>query len=298
MTTAVRALGYPLTRAARDPLGTVGVLVLGLAALIFAAAAAGDTRIAWATTASLIAGLATAAGAAAIFGARTISQQAQDAMLGFGAGVMLAASAFSLIVPGIAAAETLWGSRTLAAALAAAGVVAGAALLATADRHVPHEHFIKGAEGADARRLKQVWLFVFAITLHNFPEGLAVGVSFGSGQFTDAASLATGIGIQNMPEGLAVALALVAAGYGRRAAFGIAAVSGLAEPVAALAGAAVVTVMQPVLPFALTFAAGAMLFVISHEIIPESHRNGHERAATLGVIGGFAIMMVLDTALG
>ncbi len=297
MTAAVRALGYPLERAAHDPAGTVFLLVAGLAMLLAWAVIAGETHIAYATAASLAAALATAVGAAPIFAARAISQRAQDVMLGFGAGVMLAASAFSLIVPGIAAAETLWGSRTLAAALAAGGILAGALALWAADRHVPHAHFIKGREGAATRRHTQVWLFVFAITLHNFPEGLAVGVSFGSGQFADAASLATGIGIQNMPEGLAVAVALAAVGYARGAAFGIAAVSGLAEPVAALVGAAVVTLMQPMLPLALTFAAGAMLFVISHEIIPESHRNGHEQAATLGVIGGFVAMMVLDTAL-
>jgi ZIP family zinc transporter len=219
-------------------------------------------------------------------------------MLGFGAGVMLAATSFSLIVPGVATAETLWGNRMLAATIAAAGVLGGALFLWVANRFVPHEHFVKGVEGADARRLKQVWLFVFAIALHNFPEGLAVGVAFGSGQQAEAVSLATGIGIQNIPEGLAVALALVTIGYRRVAAFAVAAETGLAEPVAGLLGAAAVTFMQPILPFALTFAAGAMLFVISHEIIPESHRHGHEQAATLGVTGGFVTMMLLDTALG
>lgn len=257
-----------------------------------------DARIAYGAAASLAAGLATAVGALPIFTARSISQRTQDTMLGFGAGVMLAATSFSLIVPGVAAAETLWGNRLLAAAIAAVGVLAGTLFLWAADRFVPHEHFIKGAEGADGRRFKQVWLFVFAITLHNFPEGLAVGVAFGSGQQAEAVSLATGIGIQNMPEGLAVALALAALGYARLAAFVIAAATGLVEPLAGLLGAAVVTLMQPVLPFALTFAAGAMLFVISHEIIPESHRHGHEQAATLGVTSGFVTMMLLDTALG
>lgn len=257
-----------------------------------------DARIAHGAVASLVAGLATAFGALPIFTMRHISQRAQDTMLGFGAGVMLAASAFSLIVPGVESAETLWGSRSLAAAIAAGGVLAGALFLWVADRFVPHEHFVKGIEGVDGRRFKQVWLFVFAITLHNFPEGLAVGVAFGAGQQAEAVSLATGIGIQNMPEGLAVALALATLGYTRFAAFAVAAVTGLAEPLAGLAGAAAVTFMQPILPFALTFAAGAMLFVISHEIIPESHRHGHEQAAALGVTGGFVTMMLLDTTLG
>ena len=257
-----------------------------------------DARIAYGAGASLAAGLATAAGALAIFTVRSISQRAQDSMLGFGAGVMLAATSFSLIVPGVATAETLWGNRMLAATIAAAGVLGGALFLWAANRFIPHEHFVKGVEGADARRLKQVWLFMFAIALHNFPEGLAVGVAFGAGQQAEAVSLATGIGIQNIPEGLAVALALVTIGYRRVAAFAVAAATGLAEPVAGLLSAAAVTFMQPILPFALTFAAGAMLFVISHEIIPESHRHGHEQAATLGVTGGFVTMMLLDTALG
>lgn len=255
-----------------------------------------DPRIAYGAAASLLGGLATAVGAAPVFAAATISRRVQDAMLGYGAGVMLAASMFSLILPGIDAAEALWGDRTLAAGLAAAGVGAGALFLWAADRFVPHEHFIKGAEGGDARRFKQVWLFVLAITLHNFPEGLAVGVSFGNGQ-AEAAGLATGIAIQNMPEGLVVALALATLGYSRVAAFALAAATGLAEPIAGLFGAAVVTLAQPLLPFALTFAAGAMLFVISHEIIPESHRHGHEQPATLGTMAGFVTMMVLDTAL-
>lgn len=257
-----------------------------------------DARIAYGAGASLVAGLATAVGALAIFTVRNISQRAQDSMLGFGAGVMLAATSFSLIVPGVAAAETLWGNRTLAATIAAAGVLGGALLLWAANRFVPHEHFVKGVEGADGRRIKQVWLFVFAIALHNIPEGLAVGVAFGAGQQSEAVSLATGIGIQNMPEGLAVALALATLGYTRAVAFAVAAVTGLAEPVAGLLGAVAVTFMQPILPFALTLAAGAMLFVISHEIIPESHRHGHEESATLGVTGGFVTMMLLDTALG
>jgi ZIP family zinc transporter len=280
--------------AARRVLGALLAVATGAAVWALAQT---DGRIAYGAAASLVAGLATALGALPIFAARTISQRAQDAMLGFGAGVMLAASSFSLIVPGVEAAEALWGSRPFAAAIAATGMLAGALFLWAADRIVPHEHFIKGIEGADGRRFKQVWLFVFAITLHNFPEGLAVGVAFGSGQPAEAASLATGIGIQNMPEGLAVALALATLGYSRVAAFAVAAATGLVEPLAGFLGATVVTLMQPILPFALTFAAGAMLFVISHEIIPESHRHGHEQAATLGVTGGFVAMMLLDTAL-
>jgi ZIP family zinc transporter len=301
MTAALLAIEHALP-VQRDPdtaarRALVALLAAGAFALVWKLVQT-DARIAYGAGASLAAGLATAVGALPIFTARKISQRAQDSMLGFGAGVMLAATSFSLIVPGVTAAETLWGNRTLAATIAATGVLGGALFLWAANRFVPHQHFVKGPEGADGRRLKQVWLFVFAIALHNFPEGLAVGVAFGAGQQAEAASLATGIGIQNMPEGLAVALALATLGYRRVVAFAIAAATGLAEPVAGLLGAAAVTFMQPILPFALTFAAGAMLFVISHEIIPESHRNGHEESATLGVTGGFVTMMLLDTALG
>jgi zinc transporter, ZIP family len=294
MTSATLAIGRRRDNPARWVLPVLSAVVLAAVAWALIGA---DQRIAYGAAASLVAGLATAVGALPIFAARSISQRTQDTMLGFGAGVMLAATSFSLIVPGVETAQTLWGSRGLAAGIAAAGMLAGALFLWAADRFVPHEHFIKGAEGADGRRFKQIWLFVFAITLHNFPEGLAVGVAFGSGEHAEAASLATGIGIQNMPEGLAVALALTTLGYSRLTAFALAAATGLAEPLAGLLGAAVVTFMHPLLPFALTFAAGAMLFVISHEIIPESHRHGHEQSATLGVTGGFITMMLLDTAL-
>lgn len=273
------------------------VLALAGAGAVWTLAQA-DERIAQGALASLVAGLATALGAAPILFLRTVSPRARDAMLGFGAGVMLAACSFSLILPGLRAGEAIWGSRTLAAGVVALGLLAGALFLWAADRIVPHEHFIKGVEGADGRHIRRVWLFVFAITLHNFPEGLAVGVAYGGGGPAQGASLAAGIGIQNVPEGLVVALALASAGYPRVAAFALAAATGLAEPLAGLAGAAAVASMELLLPWALAFAAGAMLFVISHEIIPESHRHGHEQAATLGTLLGFVGMMLLDTALG
>lgn len=295
-----RSESFPLAavEAARNRPGPW--LLAGLAALAVAlvvwSLVRHDPRIGYGLGASLLAGLATGVGAAPIFAFGAVSRRAQDAMLGYGAGVMLAASVFSLILPGLQTAQALWGNAFLAAGLAALGIVAGAGFLWLADRFVPHEHFIKGHEGLGSKRVRQVWLFVFAITLHNFPEGLAVGVSFGTGQ-PEAAGLATGIGIQNMPEGLAVALALVTLGYSRLTAFALAGATGLAEPLAGLFGVTVVSLAQPLLPLALTFAAGAMLFVISHEIIPESHRHGHEQPATLGTIAGFVTMMVLDTAL-
>ena len=250
------------------------------------------------TTASLLAGLATALGALPLLFIKRVSDKTRDGMLGFGAGVMLAASCFSLILPGIDAAQALTGSKTQAALIVAVGLGAGALFLLLSHHLIPHEHFIKGSDSVSSLKLKQIWLFVGAVTLHNFPEGLAVGVGFGGGNIAEGAALALGIGLQNIPEGLVVALALLTAGYTRTKAFGVALLSGLVEPVGGAFGAGVMTLAQPLLPWALAFAAGAMLFVVSHEIIPESHRNGNETRATGGVLIGFAIMMVLDVALG
>jgi ZIP family zinc transporter len=145
--------------------------------------------------------------------------------------------------------------------------------------------------------MKRIWLFIIAITIHNFPEGMAVGVGFGSGDIANGTSLAIGIGLQNMPEGLAVALPLLGLGYSRLKAIGIATLTGLVEPVGGLLGVAAVSIFHPVLPIGLAFAAGAMLFVISDEIIPETHAKGRSRLATFGIIVGFIIMMTLDNLL-
>lgn len=247
-------------------------------------------------TASLAAGLATGVGAIAVFFARSVPARLQDAMLGFGAGVMLAATSFSLILPGIEVAHLLTQSAAVATAIVAGGMGLGGLFLFAADRIVPHEHFIKGRKGCDTTRVRRIWLFVLAIALHNVPEGLAVGVAFGGGDAA-ASHLALGIGLQNIPEGLAVALALAAAGHTRASAFVVALATGLIEPVAGLFGALVVGAAQWLLPWGLAFAAGAMLFVISHEVIPESHRRGYETPATAGILAGFVAMMMLDTAL-
>ena len=146
--------------------------------------------------------------------------------------------------------------------------------------------------------LKRIWLFVIAITLHNFPEGMAVGVGFAGGDIDNGVSLATGIGIQNIPEGLAVSVALISAGYARLPAFGAGALSGLAEPIGGLFGSLAVSVAGPLMPLSMGFAAGAMLYIISHEIIPETHRSGFANVATFSLLCGFAIMMYLDAVLG
>ncbi|MFL6664978.1 MAG: ZIP family metal transporter [Rhizobacter sp.] len=259
-----------------------------------------DRRVTQALIAGLVAAGATALGTLPMLMSQRMSDRARDAMLGFGAGVMLAASAFSLVVPAIRAAQGQghgpWGS----ASLVGAGILLGALLLVALDQALPHEHFIKGVEGSRdrARALKRAWLFVFAISLHNLPEGLAIGVAFAGTHPLTASALATGIAIQDVPEGLVIAVALRGVGYARGFSVALGAASGLVEPMGAVAGAAVIGLSASLLPWGLAFAAGAMLFVISHEMIPESHRQGHERYATGGLMLGFVLMMMLDTALG
>ena len=238
---------------------------------------------------STAAGMATGVGALPALFTIRVSPRTLNAMLGFAAGVMLAATCFSLLIPAIEEGG-VW--RTIV------GLSLGAGFLALLDRVIPHEHFIKGPEGPSSS-LRRTWLFIFAITLHNFPEGMAVGVGFGSGDFGGATSLAIGIGLQNMPEGLAVALPLIREGYGRGRAFLWAAASGMVEPIGGLLGAAAVTFATGLLPYGLAFAAGAMLFVISDEIIPETHRKeADSRVATFALMFGFVVMMLLDNLFG
>jgi ZIP family zinc transporter len=245
--------------------------------------------------ASLFAGLATGVGALPALFFRNVSDRFLYTMLGGAAGVMLAATSFSLIIPGIEAGETLWPGYGVFVVVA--GMLVGAIFLDRVDHWLPHEHVVQGREGP-ASKMRKLWLFIIAITIHNFPEGLAVGVGFGGGDMAAGTSLAIGIGLQNMPEGLAVALPLVGLGHSRWKAIGIATLTGLVEPVGGLLGVGAVTLFHPILPFGLAFAAGAMLFVISDEIIPETHSKGKSRIATFGVMVGFVIMMALDNLLG
>lgn len=235
--------------------------------------------------ASLAAGLTTGLGAIPVLFTKRAPDKLLDAMLGFAAGVMLAATAFSLLIPAIDIGG-VW--------VTVAGLVIGAIFLGLLDRVIPHMHFISGREGPHSH-LSRVWLLILAITLHNFPEGLSVGIGFGAGNIGAATALAIAIGLQNMPEGLAVALPLAREGYNRGRALWYATATGLIEPVGGLIGVTVVTIARPILPYGLAFAAGAMLYVVFDEMIPESHRKCHEREATFGGIVGFGLMMVLDT---
>ena len=241
---------------------------------------------------------ATALGAVAAIALRDISARTQDTMLGFAAGMMLAASSFSLILPGIEAARQLSGNPLLAAGIVVLGLGLGVALMIGLDRFVPHEHTESGRRGPEVERINRVWLFVLAITLHNLPEGMAIGVSFANGDMQVGLPLTTAIAIQDIPEGLAVALALRVTGISALRAAMIAIASGLMEPVGAVVGLGISSSFALGYPIALGLAAGAMIFVVSHEVIPETHRNGHETPATLGLMLGFGVMMFLDTALG
>jgi ZIP family zinc transporter len=276
------------------------IVAIGLGLLALEAAEAivgGDVRVRGALLGGSLAALATALGTLPVLLSQQFSQRSYDTMLGFGAGVMLAATSFSLVIPGLDAARAQGAGAWAAGGIVGGGVLLGAALLLAIDRMVPHEHFVKGLEGPKAKKLKRVWLFVLAIALHNLPEGLAIGVAFAGSDPVAATALATGISIQDVPEGMVVALALRGVGYGRLTSVGLGVASGLVEPAMAVLGATVVTLTASLLPWGLALAAGAMLFVISHEIIPESHRQGHEAYATGGLMIGFVVMMVLDTAL-
>ncbi|MGI9176161.1 MAG: ZIP family metal transporter [Rhodothermales bacterium] len=260
---------------------------------------------------ALLAGLftwgVTALGASLVVFTRTMSRVLLDAMLGFAAGVMIAASFWSLLLPAIDMAEAQGTPGWLPATV---GFVLGGIALRGADQFLPHLHL--GLPESAAEGIKTSWeratLLVLAITLHNIPEGLAVGVAFGaveagSGIGGDATlgaalALALGIGLQNFPEGVAVAMPLRGEGVSRGRSFWYGQLSGVVEPVAAVAGAAAVLVFRPILPYALAFAAGAMIFVVVEELIPESHAHHHEDVATMGTILGFAVMMILDVALG
>ncbi len=247
------------------------------------------------TLGMILPGLATAIGALPIFFVKDVSRRMLDVLLGLAAGVMLAATCFSLILPSIESG----GGDLQAVLTTSAGILVGAIGLGLIDRYAPHEHLLdKRMEGKSPESLKKIWLFIIAITIHNFPEGLATGVGFGTENISDGIAIALGIALQNMPEGLAVALALVREGYSNKQAFGVAALTGLVEPVGAFLGYGLVSAFTPLMGFILALAGGAMLFVISDEIIPETHANGFERESTYGIIMGFIIMMILDVTLG
>ena len=241
---------------------------------------------------------ATAVGALPALAMREMAQRMEDMLLGFSAGMMLAASAFSLLLPGLASGAATLGSRPLGAAVVVIGMALGVLLMLGLDQFTPHEHDKRGPCGPGHADCGRMWLFVFAIALHNLPEGMAIGTSFAQGDLGVGLPLTTAIALQDIPEGLAVALALRGTGFTAPRAVLVAAASGLLEPLGALIGVGLSSGLAIAYPVGLGLAAGAMIFVVSHEVIPETHRNGHQTPATIGLMTGFAIMMTLDTTLG
>ena len=248
--------------------------------------------------------LVTASGAALVFLFKDMPRKALDGMLGFTGGVMIAASYWSLLAPSIEMSEA---QGMLPWFPPAVGFAAGALFLFGLDKLVPHLHLNFGQDESEGVKTqwKRTTLLVLAITLHNIPEGLAVGVAFGAAaagldgaELGGAMALAIGIGLQNFPEGIAVSMPLRRTGVSRRKAFFYGQLSAIVEPVAGVIGAAAVLVFQPILPYALAFAAGAMIYVVIEEVVPETQRDKHTDTAALGFIGGFLVMMILDVALG
>ena len=249
----------------------------------------------------------TAFGAGMVYTAKSFSRRTLDVMLGFAAGVMIAASYWSLLAPALEMSSHL---GRLACVPVALGFLAGAGVLRLVDLILPHIHPTENVPDGPPSKLPRSALLVFAITLHNIPEGLAVGVAFGAAAGGDplaaasgagmagAITLMFGIGLQNLPEGMAVSVPLLREGFSRRKAFFYGQLSGIVEPVAAVLGAVVAASAESALPYALAFAAGAMIFVVVEEVVPEAQASGHGDAATLGVMVGFVVMMCLDVGFG
>ncbi|BEV13762.1 ZIP family metal transporter [Herbaspirillum sp. DW155] len=273
----------------RWPLVALGVVML---AAVIGWWSAQDERIWRAYCGGMAAAAATAAGTLPLFLSRRFSPRMADCCTGFGAGVMLAASVFSLILPALHSLEESGAGKQMASLVTGASVLCGALLVLALQRAGQgHDELARQAA------LRRVWLFVLTVGLHNLPEGLAVGVAYGGVAPEQASVLTFGIALQDIPEGMIVATALRGIGYSRADAIGCGILSGLVEPLAAVAGAALVSLSAAMLPWALGGAAGAMLFVLAHEVIPDPHRRRDALAATCCLIAGFVLMMVMDTAL-
>ncbi len=256
-----------------------------------------STAISSALAATLLTALATGAGAIPALLLRQISDNLRDICLGFGAGVMLAASFVSLIAPALEAGIDQSGTAAGGITIVMVGLALGAILMLISCSFLPKAEHTNRINGVNTARISRTWLFVFAITLHNFPEGLAVGVAQANGT-AGAGALTFGIALQNMPEGLIVATALLGIGHPPNKAILLAFLTGMVEPLGGLFGATMVTIATGMLPWSLAFAAGAMLYIITKDIIPESCRNGNHQAATTGILAGIIVMMLLTMLIG
>jgi ZIP family zinc transporter len=306
--------------ALRNALLALAAGVLAMAGLAAVSTFWGPTRAWWMAVeggsalvagvqASLLAAVATAVGALPVFVVQRLSKRQESAFMAFSAGVMLAAAVFALLLPSLDASAALLGAGGSGALLTGLGLALGMGLMLAIDRALPHEHAVlpPSAPGHATAWLpgeaasQRAWLMVLALMIHNVPEGLAVGAAYAgpadANTVHDGAAVALAIGLQNMPEGLIVAMALRTLGLSAWQAWGVAALTGLAEPLGALLGIAVLGSVPVFYPLGLALAAGAMIFVVSHEIIPETHRNGFESAASATLLAGFIFMLWLDAAL-
>lgn len=254
-------------------------------------------NVVWGFIASLMAGLATGVGALPVLFMKKVPDKVFSGFLGMAAGVMLAATVFALIIPGKEYGDVLWPGNGIY--IVVVGMLIGILFLEFADRLLPHASTHRLAVDDDsANALRRIWMFILVIAVHNFPEGLAVGVNYGAGEYANGLTLAIAIGIQNMPEGLAVAMPLLVLGYSPIKTVLIATLTGLVEPIGGVLGAISVSMFQDLLPIAMGFAAGAMLHVISEEIIPQIHEKGRSRIGTFCLMAGFIVMLILENVLG
>lgn len=242
--------------------------------------------------------LATSLGAIPALILRFLSQRSQNLLLGFSAGIMLAATSFSLIQPSLELSIEFYSSEVVGSTLTGLSMLVGALFLFLCNQYIPHEHFTSGREGGfSGVELKRIWLFVFAIALHNLPEGLAVGSGVGSHDFKLAIPIMVGIGLQDLPEGFIVAAALLSVGYSKAESIGVAVVTGILEALAAVVGFLITSIVATLLPFALAFAGGAMLYVVVDEMVPEMKLRGPMGEASAGLLFGYVLMMIMDISL-
>jgi Predicted divalent heavy-metal cations transporter len=252
----------------------------------------------YALGAGMVGFAATAAGSIPGLFMNKLSDRTEDLMLGSAAGMMIAAAFFSLLMPALEASDKLFANEWLSMAWVIFGIFLGIVFLLGINAITPHEHFESGAEGPEIQVRDGIWLFVLAIIIHNVPEGMAMGISFAAEDMQIGVPLTAAIALQDLPEGLAVVLALCTTSISRVKAVMIGVLSGLMEPIGALFGVSLTAQLGYAYPLGLALSAGAMFFVVFHEVIPETHRRGHQTAATLGLMFGFCLLMVLDRGLG
>lgn len=251
---------------------------------------------------ALIGGLwaaaATAVGTLPVLLSQSFSARTYDAALGLGGGIMLAATSFSLVLPAIAASKGAGNTPMAASLMVGGGILLGMLLVMLLERLVRSDNVLDNSKSDDANTLVRAWLFVGAVAIHNIPEGMAIGVGYAGVDLSKANALTTGIAIQDIPEGMVVAMALRVAGYGRLFSAALGTLSGVVEPIGAVIGALMIEASAALLPWGLAGAAGAMLYVICHDVVPEAQRRGNYGTASFSLVIGFIIMMVLDTAMG